>query len=169
MVKNYIRLLDLTNLGLSTDLPAGTGVYQSPLEDFYVSINAVFDAAEEEDSILIGFVDQYTVVTEIDKEVDNPEGILMELEDVFSQREFPDPPPHRAGVDLSIDLVEGKSAPFGPIYSLSVQEEVVLKKFLDGALSAGIIRESKSSAAAPVMFMKKSDGSLRLCVDYRGL
>ena len=61
---------------------------------------------------------------------------------------------------MSIDLLEGQSAPFGPIYSLSVQEEKVLKKYLDGALAAGIIRESISSAGAPVMFVKKSYGSV---------
>lgn len=70
---------------------------------------------------------------------------------------------------MSIDLADGKSAPFGPIYSLSVKEEKVLKDYIEGALAAGIIRESRSSAGAPVMFVPKSDGGLRLCVDYRGL
>ena len=194
VVSNYIKRTKETCGMLSflpnvlTDLPRNTAEFQSthvdPLEDTYVpvvlpplvsdapplmNINAVFEAAEKEESIMIGFVDQYTVVEEIGKEGEDSEGILKEFEDVFSQEEFPDLPIHRHGVDLSIDLVEGKTAPFGPIYSLSVQEEHVLKKYLDGALAAGIIRKSTSSAGAPVMFVKKSDGSLRLCVDYRGL
>lgn len=42
-----------------------------------------------------------------------------------------------------------------------------LRKPLDELLEAGFIRASK--ARAPVLFQKKHDGSLRLCVDYRAL
>ena len=40
---------------------------------------------------------------------------------------------------------------------------------MDKNLSKGFIRASSSLAGAPILFVKKSDGSLRLCVDYRGL
>jgi hypothetical protein len=45
----------------------------------------------------------------------------------------------------------------------------VLKDYIDKNLESGFIRNSKSSAGAPILFVKKKDGSLRLCVDYRGL
>jgi len=44
-----------------------------------------------------------------------------------------------------------------------------LKEWLEENLSKGFIRASSSPAASPILFVKKTDGSLRLCVDYRGL
>ena len=44
-----------------------------------------------------------------------------------------------------------------------------MKEFLEENLEKGFIRESKSPAGAPILFAPKKDGSLRLCVDYRGL
>ena len=77
-------------------------------------------------------------------------------------------PPHRT-YDHSIPLKEGFQPPFGPLYSLSRHELEALKEWLDENLSKGFIRSSSSPAGAPILFVKKSDGSLRLCVDYRGL
>ena len=44
-----------------------------------------------------------------------------------------------------------------------------LKAYIETNLANGFIRPSKSPAGAPILFDRKSDGSLRLCVDYRGL
>ena len=66
-------------------------------------------------------------------------------------------------------LQEGTSPPFGPVYPLSQTELDVLKKYIDDNLRKGFIRHSQSPAGAPILFVKKPDGSLRLCVDYRGL
>ncbi|KAL1225460.1 RNA-directed DNA polymerase-like protein [Cardamine amara subsp. amara] len=44
-----------------------------------------------------------------------------------------------------------------------------LKKQLEELLSKGFIRPSTSPWGAPVLFVKKKDGSFRLCIDYRGL
>ena len=44
-----------------------------------------------------------------------------------------------------------------------------LKEQIDGYLAKGFIRPSGSSFAAPVLFARKPDGSLRMCIDYRGL
>jgi hypothetical protein len=59
--------------------------------------------------------------------------------------------------------------PHGPIYPLGVRELEVLKLYLSEAKAKGWIRESVSPAGAPILFVPKPDGSLRLCVDYRGL
>ncbi len=77
-------------------------------------------------------------------------------------------PPHRI-YDHKIPLQEGFTPPFGPIYSLSIPELKALREWLDENLSKGFIRASSSPAGAPILFVKKADGSLRLCVDYRGL
>ena len=70
--------------------------------------------------------------------------------------------------DYKITLKEGFMPLFGLIYSLSIPELKVLREWLDKTLSKGFIRASSSLAGAPILFLKKSDGSLRLCMDYRG-
>ena len=77
-------------------------------------------------------------------------------------------PPHRP-YDHQIELQEGFMPPFGPLYSLSRPELEALQDWLQENLSKGFIRASSSSAGSPILFVKKSDGSLRLCVDYRAL
>ena len=80
--------------------------------------------------------------------------------DVFSKAKASVLAPHREH-DLKIELEEGAPLPPGRLYSLSPIE---LKN-----LCFGFICPTSSSHAAPVLFVKKKDGSLRLCVDYRGL
>ena len=86
----------------------------------------------------------------------------------FSKTKADTLPPHRP-YDLSIDLEDGKNPPFGPLYSLSELELKTLSEWIEENLSKGFIRASQSPAGAPILFVKKKDGSLRLCVDYRGL
>ena len=45
----------------------------------------------------------------------------------------------------------------------------ILKTYIETNLANGFIRPSKSSAGASILFDRMPDGSLRLCVDYRGL
>ena len=78
-------------------------------------------------------------------------------------------PPHRGHVDHRIDLTDGSSPIFGPIYNLSETELKVLKEYIETSIAKGIIRPSKSPFGSPVLFTKKSDGSLRMCIDYRML
>ena len=87
---------------------------------------------------------------------------------VFGEEEFKALPPHRP-YDISIDLVDGAQLPMGPIYSMTPSETRALKKHLDEELANGKMRPTKSPGGAPVMFVKKADGSLRLVVDYQKL
>ena len=88
--------------------------------------------------------------------------------DVFSEAQANTLPPHRK-YDLDIPLQPGTSPPWGPIYSMSAPELTAMKTYVKEYLANGFIRPSKSPAAAPVMFVKRPDGKLRLVVDYRGL
>jgi hypothetical protein len=92
----------------------------------------------------------------------------QDFADVFSEAKASNLPPHRE-FDLTIETEEGKDPPFGPLYPLSETELKVLRDYIDDNLARGWIRPSKSSAGAPILFAKKKDGSLRLCVDFRGL
>ena len=71
--------------------------------------------------------------------------------------------------EYAIILEEGKQPPFGPIYSLGLEELETLKTHIKTSLANGFIRSSKSPAGAPILFDRKPDGSLRLCVNYWGL
>ena len=88
--------------------------------------------------------------------------------DVFSKSKADTLPPHRP-YDLKINLEEGTSPPLGPIYSLSPAELAALREFIDGHLKSGFIRPTNSPYGAPTLFVKKKNGQLRLCVDFRGL
>nr|XP_027098834.1 uncharacterized protein LOC113718113 [Coffea arabica] len=98
------------------------------------------------------------------------------LEDVPVVQEFPDVfpeelktlPPERE-VEFRIDLVPG-SAPISKTpYRMAPAELKELKIQLQDLLEKGFVKESDSPWGAPVLFVKKKDGSLRLCIDYRGL
>lgn len=91
-----------------------------------------------------------------------------EFADVFSDKQAEELPPHRPH-DHTIDIEEGTEPPHGPIYALSPRELEALRQYIDENLRKGFIRPSNSPAGAPILFAKKKDGSLRLCVDYRGL
>ena len=86
---------------------------------------------------------------------------------VFSETEAAELPSEKAS--HAIPLIDGGTPPHGPLYSLSQNELRVLREYLDKMLGRGWIRPSTSAAGAPVLFVRKADGSLRLCVDYRGL
>jgi len=89
--------------------------------------------------------------------------------DVFSKSKADKLPDHNPAYDHHINLEEGKQPPFGPIYSLSEVESAALRDFLQENLAHNFICPSQSACGAPVLFVKKKDSSLRLCVDWRGL
>jgi transposase InsO family protein len=91
-----------------------------------------------------------------------------DFSEVFSKESASVLPPHRP-YDHRIPLEPGTTPPFGPLYSLSEVELKALDEYIKENLSKGYIRASTSSAGAPILFIKKRDGGLRLCVDYRGL
>ena len=91
-----------------------------------------------------------------------------DLAEVFSKQKAITPPPHRA-YDCAIDLQPGTTAPRGALYSLSIPESKVMKEYIQEALANGFIRPSTSAAGAGVFFISKKDGSLRPCINYRGL
>lgn len=87
---------------------------------------------------------------------------------VFSEEEASILAPHRDH-DHAIELEHGATPPLRPLYALSPKELEVVREYINTALEKGWIRPSTSPAGAPILFAPKKDGSLRLCVDYRGL
>ena len=78
--------------------------------------------------------------------------------------------PTRKPYDHPIDLVPGATLPRpAKLYPMNLQERTALDEWINEQLAKGYIRVSKSPAAAPVFFVKKKDGGLRLVQDYRPL
>ncbi|WVZ51477.1 hypothetical protein U9M48_002622 [Paspalum notatum var. saurae] len=90
-----------------------------------------------------------------------------EYPDVFPE-ELPGLPPDRA-MEFAIDLVPGTAPIAKAPYRMSGKEYDELKRQLDELLEKGLIRCNVSPWGAPVLFVKKKDGTMRLCIDYREL
>ena len=99
----------------------------------------------------------------LDLDIVSPE--YRNYADKFSKAKASELPPHR-DYDLKIDLEEGTSPPLGTLYSLSSVELSTLQTFIDENLNTGFICPTASSHTAPVLFIKKKDGSLCLCIDF---
>ena len=91
----------------------------------------------------------------------------LDFVDVFSPDLASELPEHTGNNDHIIELVDGYQPPYGPIYSLKPVELETFKAYIETNLANGFIRLFKSPAGAPILFDQKSDGFLRLCVDYQ--
>ncbi|KAK8934655.1 hypothetical protein KSP39_PZI014259 [Platanthera zijinensis] len=93
--------------------------------------------------------------------------VVSEYADVFP-KDLPGLPPQRE-IDFAIELVPGAKPVARSPYRVAPKEMAELKVQLQELLEQGYIRPSMSPWSAPVLFVKKKDGGLRLCIDYREL
>src|SRR5258708_39730983 len=91
-----------------------------------------------------------------------------EFRDVFSGEKANMLAPHQP-YDLKINLEEGTKPFHRPIYLLSPPELTALREFLEENVWNGFIHPSKSPWGSLVLFVKKKDGSLHLCIDFHAL
>ncbi|GJW53716.1 putative reverse transcriptase domain-containing protein [Tanacetum coccineum] len=93
--------------------------------------------------------------------------VIRNFPEVFPE-EFPGLPPPRQ-VEFRIDLVPGAAPVARAPYRLAPYEMKELSVQLQELLEKGFIRPSSSPWGAPVLFVKKKDGSFRMCIDYHEL
>jgi hypothetical protein len=137
----------------------------SPVEE--TCLNAV-DIAEGDDIAFQTMVK--SLKSQQGQDFDTKLQVLMqEYQQLVSKREGL--PPERNGELLPhrIDLVEGAQPPRHKLYRMSTAELAELQRQLKDMLEKGWIQPSTSPFGAPVLFARKANGELRLCVDYRGL
>ncbi|KAJ9519152.1 hypothetical protein QJQ45_007721 [Haematococcus lacustris] len=94
------------------------------------------------------------------------DSLLAEYSDVFTP--LTGLPPDRP-VGHTIPLEPGNRPPATPMYRLSKPEHDELKQQIQDLLAKGMIEPSSSPYAAPVLFVQKKSGELRMCIDYRQL
>jgi hypothetical protein len=93
----------------------------------------------------------------------------QEFKGAFSKSESNRLPPHR-DYDYKIELEAPLPGSYAPLYRQSTAELQELKQYILDNLNKGFIEPAgQVPFASPVLFVKKPDGSLRLCVDYRKL
>ncbi|GBG62439.1 hypothetical protein CBR_g30392 [Chara braunii] len=118
-----------------------------------------------EEQVFVAYVRPVTAPTE-EKPIDPAIAkLLEEFKDLTEPPTgtVPRPIQHR------IEIEPGSRTPKGAVYRMSPWELEELRKQLDELLEKGWIRPSSSSFGAPVLFVPKKEGELRMCIDYRGL
>nr|GEX23696.1 putative reverse transcriptase domain-containing protein [Tanacetum cinerariifolium] len=93
--------------------------------------------------------------------------VIHDFPEVFPE-ELPGLPPPRQ-VEFQIDLVPGAALVARAPYRLTPSEMKELSVQLQELLKKGFIHLSSSPWGASVLFVKKKDGSFRMCIDYREL
>jgi hypothetical protein len=93
--------------------------------------------------------------------------VVSEFLDVFPE-ELPGMPPERK-VGFAIELIPSTAPISKRAYRVFGPELVELEKQIDELLEKGYIRPSTLPWVAPVLFVKKKDGTKRMCIDYRSL
>ncbi|RHN40786.1 putative nucleotidyltransferase, Ribonuclease H [Medicago truncatula] len=101
-------------------------------------------------------IENQAVIDKLQVVCDFPDVFPDEIPDVHLERE----------VEFSIDLVPGMKLVSMAPYRMSASELAELKKQLENLLEKKFVRPSVSPWGAPVLLVKKKDGSMRLCIDY---
>ena len=94
--------------------------------------------------------------------------IVEEFRDCFPDQLPMELPPTRA-LDHKIDILPGRAPPCKPMIRLSPEEQEELRRTINDLISRGFVQPSTSPFGAPVLFVRKKDGTRRLVIDYRAL
>ena len=113
---------------------------------------------------LMGWLASLTLEDEVRQDLGLPR-VICEYEDVFLD-ELPGLPPH-GDVDFVIELHPSTFPISMTPHRMASVELQELKVQIHNLLDRGFIRPSTSPWGAPVLFAKKKDKTLRLCIDYR--
>jgi hypothetical protein len=150
-----------------------------PLEDTIATPSIQLCSLQQINKILRHDAAEYLLLASVSPPIDsdpsNPpilspetKSILTEFRDVFPPQ-LPNQLPPARDVDHRIELTQTSPPTLRSVYRMSPAELDELKKQLDELVASGFIQPSKSPFGAPVLFVKKKDGSMRMCVDYRDL
>jgi hypothetical protein len=131
-------------------------------DQLHSTINPLDNSNEVETEIQLN---EIKINTELEQE---KKIIFEEYKDVFPDA-LPSQLPPRREIDHRIELQQQSLPTSRAIYRMSPAELDELKVQLKELIEAGFIQPSKSPFGAPVLFVKKKDGSMRMCVDYRDL
>ena len=112
-------------------------------------------------------------VKAIDEEAQEPvlppevQELVAKYDDVFAPPPAGLPPDRNVG--HTIPLEQGAVPPYRPLYRMSPLELAEAKRQIEDYMAKGWIEPSSSPYGAPILFVPKKGGELRMCIDYRAL
>ncbi|MBW0494131.1 hypothetical protein O181_033846 [Austropuccinia psidii MF-1] len=162
-----LRFDFLNHFDPSIDCRQGLITFNSDHKDYYDPSESFSNEVSSAKSCAALLWDEEEEPEEVETVIKVVPSVYHQYLDVFSKVKAEKLPPHCA-CDHHIKL-EGSLPPVGVIYSLSNQESDTFRCYISENLEKGFIRPSASSTGEPVLFVKKKDGGLHLCVDYRKL
>ena len=109
-----------------------------------------------------------TTVRKEELRAENMKEILEQYKDVLTA-ELPKTLPPQRSIDHKIPTIPGSIPPVKAPYRMNATQLAELKQQLQELEACGFIRPSQSPYGAPVIFVAKKDGTLRMCMDYRSL
>jgi hypothetical protein len=155
----------IPSLSSTQIIPSQLQVYAFPTIKKLIRRNQI-------DSIILASIQSIdnTPLTSSYSSLSSPDAkfLLTEFQDVFPPQ-LPSLLPPKREIDHRIELTQTSPPTLRAVYRMSPLELDELKKQLDELIAAGFVRPSKSPFGAPVLFVKKKDGTMRMCVDYRDL
>ena len=134
----------------------------------FISIDKLVQTAQEEDQYYMCSITEAGDVTYTNALDPRVKPTLEEFPDVFPAELPPGLPPSR-DIDHRIEVDPDSNPPWRPIYRMSPLELDAMRAELNQLIKAGSIEPSTSPYGAPVIFVKKKDGKLQMCIDYRAL
>ena len=145
-------------------------VAEEPLDNPFVSANSIVCDLENKHQLYAVLARPTNSIDSNDKPKysEDIQKMLEEFSDVFPDK-LPKGLPPRRKYDFKIELEEGAKPVKKGLYRLSEKELEELRKQLDELTDSGFIQPSKSPWGAPILFVSKKDGNMRMCVDYRAL
>jgi hypothetical protein len=165
-----LKLLNPLPLDLSSLIKSEMWDNEVELEpgDIILMINLTEIQEQPNNQIPISQLNKVTVEQIIEQLPLVAKSIVNEYQDVFPE-ELPQKLPQKREADLRINLIPGSAPPTRAPYRMSTIELAELKQQLDKLLGSGFIKPSLSPYGAPVLFVRKKTGELRMCIDYRAL
>lgn len=160
-IKQYNKEIDFIK---ETVFGIGNCENETQLQEIeYVDSNQFLrDIRPTESDIGLFYITEET----LERGKETPEFIKSEFDDVVTNTS-PKTIPEFKKVTHRIHLIPGAKPTARPPYRISQFETEELKKQIEELLRQGFIQKSNSPYAAPVLFVKKKDKALRLCVDFR--
>ncbi|GKA19295.1 reverse transcriptase domain-containing protein [Tanacetum coccineum] len=129
-------------------------------------VRVLFDSGADRSFISLSLASMLnipSITIDTTYDIEMADGNLM-----FFPEDLPGLPPIRQ-VEIQIDLIPGAAPVARTPYRLAPSEMQELSNQLQELTDRGFIRPSSSPWGAPVLFVKKKDGSFRMCIDYREL